>query len=135
MAAPLFLSMAQILQIHEQVIRQHGGDATVRDRGLLESAAAMPQAQFAGRQLHRTRAEMAAAYLFHLCRNHPFVDGNKRTALAAAGVFLRANGMVLSAASGELEEMVMAVAEGHLAKSGVTRFIRKHVHRKSGQVR
>ncbi|HWB53142.1 MAG TPA: Fic family protein, partial [Tepidisphaeraceae bacterium] len=74
-----FLSVAEILELHETLIREFGGSVELRDPGLLESALAMPQSQFGGEFLHPDLAAMAAAYLYHLVMNHPFVDGNKRT--------------------------------------------------------
>ena len=84
--APTFLTTDNVMAIHRRMIREFGGDPKVRDYGLLESAAMMPAAQFRGRFLHGGIPAMAAAYLFHLCTNHPFVDGNKRTVLASAEV-------------------------------------------------
>lgn len=86
------LTAAAVLAIHAEVLRAHGGRPGVRDATLLESAVAAPQATFEGAPLIADPIEIAAAYLFYLCRNHPFVDGNKRTALAASLVFLEANG-------------------------------------------
>jgi death on curing protein len=80
-----------VIAIHAEVLAAHGGRPGLRDRGLLESAVAAPQASSGGRPLLRNHVEIAAAYLFYLCRNHPFVDGNKRTALAAALVVLSEN--------------------------------------------
>ena len=88
------LDVEAVLAIHEEVLAAHGGLGGLRDRALLESAVAAPQASFGGKPLIRDPIEVAAAYLFYLCRNHPFVDGNKRTALAAALVFLDANGLL-----------------------------------------
>src|SRR5205807_4774635 len=82
MKQPRFLVLEEVLRIHAHQIEQYGGSFGVRDAGLLLSAVAAPQASFAGGFLHGTPFEMAAAYLFHLARNHPFLDGNKRTALA-----------------------------------------------------
>lgn len=86
-----YLEVEAVLAIHAEVLAAHGGSPGLRDRGLLESAVAAPQASFGGRLLIRDRVAIAAAYLFYLCRNHPFVDGNKRTALAAALVVLSEN--------------------------------------------
>ena len=80
-----------MLAIHSEVLAAHGGGTGIRSRALLESAIAAPQATFGGMPLLEDSVEMAAAYLFYLCGNHPFVDGNKRTALAACLVFLQAN--------------------------------------------
>lgn len=89
---PRHLTVAAVLRIHEEVLAAHGGQPGVRDGALLESAIAAPQATFEGEPLIADPVEVAAAYLFYPCRNHPFVDGNKRTALAAALIFLMANG-------------------------------------------
>lgn len=86
------LTPSAVLAIHAEVIAAHGGAAGIRDQGLLESAVAAPQATFGGTPLFTDPIEIGAAYLFYLCRNHPFVDGNKRTGLAACLVFLEANG-------------------------------------------
>ncbi len=124
---PIFLTVAHVLAIHARVIEEFGGDAALLDRGLLESAAAMPAARFAGKLLHPDLPAMAAAYLFHLCQNHPFADGNKRTALAAAEVFLLLNGHQLKAANRDVERLVLGVAAGKLTKDDLTAFFQEHV--------
>ncbi len=126
-ADPVFLSVEQVLAIHQRVIEEFGGEPAILDDGLLESAAMMPAAQYAGKFLHKGLPAMAAAYLFHLCRNHPFMDGNKRTALAAAEVFLLLNNHQLRATNRELEQLTLGVAEGKLSKEDVTAFLRRHV--------
>src|SRR5207249_5785917 len=84
-SAPVhFLTVDQVLSIHARVLAEYGGGDGVRDIGLLDSAVAMPAAAFGGQHLHDGIPAMAAAYLFHICKNHAFVDGNKRTGLAAA---------------------------------------------------
>lgn len=88
------LDVASVLAIHGEVLAAHGGSAGLRDRALLESAIAAPQASYGGTPLIDDPLEIAAAYLFYLCRNHPFVDGNKRAALASCLVFLQANGLL-----------------------------------------
>lgn len=124
----VFLSVDVVLRIHQRVIEEFGGDPGLRDRGLLESAVAMPQSTFAGNYLHVELADKAAAYHFHLCSNHPFVDGNKRTAVAAAEVFLLANGLELGASDDELEDITLRVAEGRLSKERVIEFFKTHVN-------
>ena len=84
--------MAEVLEIHRDQIERHGGDAGLRDIGLLEAAAAIPQSSFGGEFLHGSLFEMAVAYAYHISENQPFVDGNKRTALGAALIFLELNG-------------------------------------------
>lgn len=90
----IHLDVEAVLAIHAEVLIAHGGGTGLRDRALLESAIAAPQASFGGQPLIGDPTEVAAAYLFYLCRNHPFVDGNKRTALAACLVFLKMNGLL-----------------------------------------
>lgn len=125
MDAPVFLSAEQILAIHQRVIDVFGGDPGVRDQGLLESATAMPRAVFAGEFLHKSMADMAAAYHFHICRNHPFMDGNKRTAVAAAEVFLHVNGYELTADDDTLIAITLKVADGTASKQQLTDLFRR----------
>lgn len=108
------------------MIEEYGGMQGVRDQGMLESAVAMPSAGIAGQYLHENLPSMAAAYLFHLCKNHPFVDGNKRVAVVAAEVFLNVNGMVLLASNDELKELCLGVASGGVSKSEAVGFFEKH---------
>ena len=125
MIDPLFLTLDEVLGIHADQIRRYGGRPGLRDLGLLQSALAMPETTFGGEFLHGTVFEMAAAYLFHLARNHPFVDGNKRTALMSALVFLGLNGQRLDAESGALYELVDGVAAGSVDKAEVSVFFRR----------
>ena len=125
MIDPLFLTLDEVLGIHADQIRRYGGRPGLRDLGLLQSALAMPETTFGGEFLHGTVFEMAAAYLFHLARNHPFVDGNKRTALMSALVFLGLNGQRLDAESGVLYELVDGVAAGSVDKAEVSVFFRR----------
>ena len=92
-----FLTTELVLQIHERMTQEFGGEQGVKDFGLLESAIAMPRQQFAGDYLHNSIPEMSAAYLFHICKNHPFFDGNKRTALATTEFFILMNEFELKA--------------------------------------
>jgi len=130
MRLPTFLSVEDVLLIHAGTIAEEGGLAGVRNYGLLESAVLMPQQRFAGRYLHRDLPAMAAAYLYHICRNHPFLDGNKRAAAMAAYVFLDVNGLDLSAAPADLESTVLAVAAGDCSKLDLTRWMRRHCRRR-----
>jgi death-on-curing protein len=123
---PVFLSLAEVLEIHRDQIERYGGHAGLRDLGLLQSALAMPAAGFGGRYLHSDLLEMAAAYLFHIVQNHPFIDGNKRTGTVAAIVFLALNGIELQADETQLEQLVIDVAKGKAGKSGVADFLRKN---------
>jgi death on curing protein len=119
------LDVEAVLAIHEEVLATHGGGAGLRDRALLESAIAAPQATYGGRQLIGNPFEVAAAYLFYLCRNHPFVDGDKRAALAASLVFLHANGVLsrekLPADIDQWESLVMDVAASRIDREETTR--------------
>lgn len=122
--APTFLTVDQVLALHEASIRGFGGEPGLRDRGLLESAVAVPQAAFGGEYLHESINDMAAAYLFHVARNHPFVDGNKRAALLAALVFLDLNGSALDATGAEIYDITVSVASGNLPKEQLVGFFR-----------
>ncbi|HZY72726.1 MAG TPA: type II toxin-antitoxin system death-on-curing family toxin [Edaphobacter sp.] len=122
---PEFLSLDDILEIHRDQIERYGGELSIRDRGLLESAVAMPQQSFGGEYLHPDIFEMAAAYAFHLAENQAFVDGNKRTGLAAAYMFLALNGYRLIEQGERLYEAMIAVGTHRLDKSGLAQVLRK----------
>jgi len=122
-----FLSVDDVLAIHEDTIRHEGGLGGVRDPGLLQSAVMTPQARFEGHWLHASLAAMAAAYHFHLCQNHPFHDGNKRVAVMAALVFLDVNGARRLPSSRELEAVTMAVASGVMTKAEVVEWWEKRI--------
>ena len=124
--SPIFLGLEEVLEIHHDQITRYGGAEGIRDLGLLQSALAMPQAGAGTHYFHADLFEMAAAYLFHITRNHPFVDGNKRTGAAAALVFLEMNGIRIGVADGALVNTVLAVAEGRLQKSALAEFFRRH---------
>jgi len=123
---PFFLGLDEVVEIHRDQIERYGGHSGIRDMDLLQSAVAMPAAGFGEDYLHADIHEMAAAYLFHIVRNHPFVDGNKRTGAVAALVFLIMNGMELHASEDSLEKIVRSVADEKMDKAGVTAFFRKH---------
>ena len=124
-----FLTLDDVLDLHALQIEKYGGAEGVRDLGLLESAIAQPQATFDGEYVHDELFLMAAAYLFHIARNHPFMDGNKRTGLMAALVFLDLNGIVLDRSSDELYTLTMAVAEGRMSKQRVAKKLRQLVEK------
>ena len=124
--SPDFLGLDEVLEIHRDQIERYGGRRGVRDLALLESALGMPGAGAAGRYFHEEPFEMAAAYLFHIVRDHPFVDGNKRTGAMAAFVFLAMNGRRLKATNAAFERLVRSVAEGRKGKADVAAFFRKH---------
>lgn len=115
-----FVSVSDAIMIHRRMVDEFGGDPSLRDRGLLESALAMPKAMFGGDYLHADLPSMAAAYHYHLCANHPFIDGNKRVAVAVAEVFLRANGLQLDTTDDEIVELTLGVASGTIGKLEVT---------------
>jgi death-on-curing protein len=127
------LTVAIVREIHSEAIGKFGGSAGVRELALLESAVAAPQASIGGRSPYQDIAEMAAAYLFYLCKNHPFLDGNKRTALGACLVFLRLNGIDPEADGLEWEELTLAVAESAIDRAETTRRLRKLLPKKPEQ--
>jgi death-on-curing protein len=114
---PDFLSLAEVIKIHLDQIKHYGGQSGIRDIHLLQSALAQPEASFGGEWLHKDLFEMAAAYAFHLCQNHPFLDGNKRVALATALVFLEMNGISIDDPKGTLYETIMKMANSKLSKA------------------
>ena len=120
----LFLDLDHVLQIHRSLIERYGGIPGLRDVGLLQSAIAMPQASFGGEFLHKGLFEMAAAYLYHIVQNHPFLDGNKRTGAAVAIVFLAINGVDLQDDEEGLVGLTLAVAEGKASKQEIAGFLR-----------
>ncbi|MCQ2352462.1 MAG: type II toxin-antitoxin system death-on-curing family toxin [Victivallaceae bacterium] len=124
----LFLTFAEIIEIHGYQIGHFGGSEGLRDIELLKSAIGMPSATFGGEYLHTTIAEMAAAYLYHLVENHPFVDGNKRVGAMAALIFLDLNGYDFDAPDAEFTDMVMKIASGKMLKAEITLFLRQHTH-------
>ena len=121
---PVFLSLDEVLEIHEQQIERYGGSAGLRDAAGLESDVATPQATFGGEFLHLTIPAMAAAYLFHLCQNHPFIDGNKRVGANAAITFLLMNNWEPAFDEEELVELVLSVASGGLRQAAADRDFR-----------
>jgi death-on-curing protein len=121
-----FLTLDEVLRIHEDQVNRYGGSLGLRDRNLLLSALAQPEATFGGQYLHADIFEMAAAYLFHLCGNHAYIDGNKRVALVAARVFLKLNRLDLRPPDRELEELVLATARGETQKDALAAFFKLH---------
>jgi death-on-curing protein len=123
---PVFLSLDEVLEIHGDQIERYGGRLGIRDMGLLQSALALPQAGSGGEYFHSDLCEMAAAYLFHIVQNHPFVDGNKRVGAMAAFTFLLLNGILLKAPEPAFESLVLSVAKGKSDKAAIAGFFRKH---------
>lgn len=122
-----FLSVDDVLAIHGDTIDVEGGSPGLRDAGLLESAVLMPQQRYGGQYLHDGLAAMAAAYLFHVAQNHAFHDGNKRTAVLAALVFLQVNGVDALPEPDGLEEVTLAVAASEMSKRELTDWMREQV--------
>ncbi|HVV93738.1 MAG TPA: type II toxin-antitoxin system death-on-curing family toxin [Hyphomicrobiales bacterium] len=125
MTEPSWLSHELVLMIHEEQLKQFGGPSGVRDPGALESALDRPRNRwgYEGSDL----PELAAAYAFGIARNHPFVDGNKRTALVALGTFLDINGLEFVATEAEAVVMILALAAGEVNEDGLTRWIRDNL--------
>jgi len=120
---PLFLTLDEVLSLHAEQIRLFGGSPGIRDVGLLESAIGSVEATFDDVFLHETVFAMAAAYLHGICRNHPFLDGNKRTAAAAALTFLEMNGIEVDTEEDAFYDLVIGVAEGRVSKAAVAVFL------------
>jgi death-on-curing protein len=124
--SPVFLTLDEVLTIHRDQLTRYGGAQGIHDLGLLLSALAQPAATFGGQFLHADLLEMAAAYLFHIVQNHPFIDGNKRVGAVAALVFLELNDLEVNATDDELESLVWGVAQGQVDKARIAEFFRLH---------
>ena len=125
MTEPFFLTLAEVIEIHTDQIQRYGGQAGLRDLALLESAIGQPEASFAGEWLHPDRYEMAAAYAYHLCQNHPFIDGNKRTALATTAlVFLELNNITILDPRRRLKNAMIRIASGKMRKEDFAKLLR-----------
>lgn len=127
MQTPKFLTISQVLDIHQRQIQKFGGTSGVRDEGLLDSALAQPQATFGGELLHPTIGEQAAAYLYHLAMNHPFIDGNKRTAFAVTLTFLNLNGYSLNLSQEQAYNFVIQVVQREISKEELSAFLELHL--------
>lgn len=122
----IFLNVEEIIDYHTMIINEFGGAHGIRDIGLLISAIEMPKASMFGEDLHTTIFDKAAAYLYHIVCNHPFVDGNKRTGIVAALTFLTANNIGLKYDSGQLENLIVKVASGKGKKEEISKFFEKN---------
>jgi death-on-curing protein len=120
----LHLTIDIVLEIHREAISQFGGSDGLRDRSLLESAIAAPQATFGSASPFVDTVDVAAAYLYYLCSNHPFIDGNKRVALGSCLVFLQLNGYTPTPDGDHWENLTLAVAAGALSREEVTKTLR-----------
>ena len=125
-----FLTMSEVLLILEDQIRNYGGTYGVRDTNLLSSAIYMPESSYDGEYLHETIPAMAAAYAFHIYQNRPFIDGNKRVALASSLVFLDINGYELNCQNETLYKQIMNTAKEEVKKEGLVKFYENHSERK-----
>lgn len=128
METPLFLDLEQVMRLHASMIERYGGTEGTRDVGLLQSAVAMPQMAYGGKYLHADIFEMAAAYLYHIVQNHPFLDGNKRTGAAAAIVFLAVNDIDIEADEDGLVDLTLSIARGQSGKAAIAEFFRARHH-------
>jgi death-on-curing protein len=128
---PTFIPEELVPQIHADLVRRYGGQVGIRDRNLLASALAQPKMTSGGRFLHRTIFDKAAAYGFHVCKNHPFLDGNKRTSLVLMAIFLELNGRELIASEEDAYLAMIGVADGTISKSQLARWLKQHTSRKS----
>ena len=124
--ATKFIPDEIVLVIHQDQLRRYGGAAGLRDKRLLASALAQPKITAAGKYLHKSIFDKAAAYGFHVCRNHPFVDGNKRVAFILMVIFLDHNGWALTASEEESYAAMMTLAEGKLTKAALSRWLEAH---------
>lgn len=122
---PDFSTVEDVLVLHEELLARYGGADGVRDPGGLDSAVAMPRATFGGEFVHEGLFGMAAAYAFHVAQNQPFVDGNKRTGLAAALVFFDLNGITIADPEGRLHTAMIEFAERRLDKDGFAELLRE----------
>lgn len=121
----IYLTYEHVIELHDALIQKFGGLAGIRERGLLESAVAAPMMAVFGRELHKSVHDKAGAYLYHIARNHPFCDGNKRTASATALAFLRANGEDPHYEIEDLLKLVVSAAEGRVSSHEISNYFRK----------
>lgn len=127
MSEPRFLGLDRVLHLHRILINEYGGSHGVRDLGLLSSAIAQPSSKFGNAYLHGDLFEMAAAYLYHIVQNHPFIDGNKRVGSATAIIFLELNGVEIEADEDGLVDITVAAASGTARKPEIAEFFRSRV--------
>ena len=127
MSKVVFIPKQIILYFHEQLIDLYGGTLGIRDEGLLDSDLEQPKAKFDGSYLHDSLAKMAAAYGFHICQNHPFIDGNKRLALVAMDTFLQMNGYEISASEKDVYAIMIKMASGKISKEELTGWLETYI--------
>ncbi len=121
----IFLSVEEVIQIHDDLVSEYGGLHGIRDMGLLLSAIEMPKATMFGEDLHESIFDKASAYLFHIVCNHAFIDGNKRTGAAATLIFLSQNGQQVKYNMVDFEDMVCKIAEGSFSKATISNFLKQ----------
>jgi death-on-curing protein len=122
-----FLTLTEVLAIYDQIMLQSGGAVGLHDLGALESALAQPRMTFGGQDLYPTLVDKAAALGFCLIKNHPFLDGNKRTGHAALEVFLVLNGHEIQADLAEQEQVILRLAAGKMERDEFTRWLQEHI--------
>lgn len=127
MLIPRFISLSEVQQIHADLISSFGGTPGIRDEGLLESAISQPKATFGNQFLHPTIHEQAAAYLYHITMNHPFIDGNKRTAFAVMDTFIRLNGYFLNLTNAQAYNLVIRLTQRQMSKTELTNYLKEFI--------
>lgn len=115
-----------VLTIHADLLQRYGGQPGLRDRGLLQSALAQPRMSVGRKEVHKTLFEKTAAYGYHVCNNHPFIDGNKRVAFVLMDLFLQKNGREITAAEEEAYSMMKLLASGKLSKAQLASWLKGH---------
>lgn len=125
MKTPIFLTLAEVLEMHASLVNEYGGKEGMRDFALLQSALGQPELLLHFKEQNCDVFDLAAAYAFSLCRNHPFIDGNKRTALATALVFLELNGISRLDPEGKLLPVMEKMAAGKLDRSSFAELLRE----------
>jgi death on curing protein len=124
--ATRFIPNRIVPTIHSDLLQRYGGRPGLRDPGLLDSALAQPKMTVGGKFVHSTLFDKAAAYGFHVCRNHPFVDGNKRVAFVLMDIFLQKNGWEITASEEDAYSMMMLLASGKLSRPQLSGWLREH---------
>ena len=124
--ATRFIPNRIVATIHSDLLQRYGGRPGLRDPNLLDSALAQPKATVGGKFAHKTLFDKAAAYGFHVCKNHPFVDGNKRVAFVLMDIFLQKNGWEIVANEEDSYSMMMSLASGKLTKAQLSKWLKEH---------
>ena len=126
-----FIPEEIVLIIHADLLQRYGGSAGLRDRKRLESALAQPKITVGGKYAHRTIFDKAAAYGFHICMNHPFIDGNKRVSFALMDIFLQKNGWEITSREEEAYSIMMSLASGKITKTALSSWLKEHTSKVS----